>query len=79
MFAFVMFGLIFANPVPHTCISPLSTLLSRDGFMLFEVESHHDGLTDTFYFIRCGVNDPLDEMKAFRAYLGDSRLHSDVV
>ena len=47
--------------------------------MLFEVESHHDGLTDTFYFIRCGVNDPLDEMKAFRTYLGNSRLHSDVI
>lgn len=49
------------------------------GFMFLQVESHHDRLTDTFYLVRFRVYYPLDEMKTLRAYLGDSRLHSDMV
>ena len=47
--------------------------------MLFEVESHHDGLTDTFYFIRCGLNDPLDEMKAFGSNFRNGGLYGNMI
>ena len=49
------------------------------GFMSFKIESYHDRLADTFYFIRFCVDNPLDQVKAFGAYLRDSSLYGDMI
>lgn len=47
--------------------------------MLFEVESHHDGATDTFHFLCSRVDDALNEVKTFSAYFCNGGLHCDMV
>ena len=49
------------------------------GFMSFKIESNHNRLADTFYFIRFCVDNPLDQVKAFGAYLRNSSLYGDMI
>ena len=47
--------------------------------MFFKVESNHNRLADTFYFLRFCVDNPLDQVKAFGTYLRNSSLYGDMV
>ena len=47
--------------------------------MSFKIESNHNRLADTFYFIRFCVDNPLDQVKAFGAYLRNSSLYGDMI
>ena len=51
----------------------------RHRLMFLQIESHHDRFADAFNLVRIRIDYPLNQVKALGAYLGDSRLHGNVV